>query len=92
MTGLSHPRHHVRVTLEMKSDIIMWLTFLEKFNGTYYFDESDWVTSTQLQLFTDSAGNASLGCAAIFKTHWVFFKWPQKWENDPLMRDISFLE
>ena len=92
MSGLSRPNHHVRVNLEMKSDIRMWLSFLELFNGTVYFDKVEWLDMADLSLFTDSAGNAKLGCAAIFRNHWVFLRWPKEWENKQIIHDITFLE
>lgn len=92
MQGLSRPNHHVRVSIEMKEDIKMLLIFLDHFNGTYIFDDLNWIDSDDLKLHTDSAGGVDLGCSAIFKTHWVFFKWPSKWKKCPIMRDITFLE
>ena len=44
--------------------------FLECFNGSVYFTESQWLDNDQLQLFfTASAGGSHLGCAAIFGSH-----------------------
>ena len=70
----------------------MWLSFLELFNGTVYFDKVEWLDMADLSLFTDSAGNAKLGCAAIFRNHWVFLRWLKEWENKQIMHDITFLE
>ncbi|KAK3104130.1 hypothetical protein FSP39_024643 [Pinctada imbricata] len=92
MQGMTNPHHHVRISAEMREDIKMLLFFLDQFNGTYLFNELKWVDSDDLELYTDSAGGINLGCAAIFGTHWVFFKWPSKWKNCPIMRDITFLE
>ena len=70
----------------------MWLKFLEKFNGNCYISDKDWVTNEMLQLFTDSAGNSSLGCGAFFNGKWAQFRWPKEWENEPIFKDITFLE
>ena len=92
MTGLSKPHHHVRVNVEMKKDIKTWLMFLDKFNGTNLYKYPKWFSAQDLQFFTDSAGGAHLGCAAIFKTHWSFLTWPHVWYDEALLKDISFLE
>ncbi|KAK3103024.1 hypothetical protein FSP39_015834 [Pinctada imbricata] len=92
MTGLKKPFHRIRVTLEMKEDVNMWLSFLDNFNGCSFYEISDWVDSDSLQLYTDSAGNIKMGCAAIFETHWVFLPWPIEWKGEDVMRDVTFLE
>ena len=92
MSGLKKHVHKRRVNNEMKEDIRVWLTFLEFFNGSTYYDLTPWVDSDYLKLFTDSAGNSTLGCAAILAKQWVFMPWPLSWHNQPLMKDITFLE
>lgn len=90
--GLSNPRHHLRVSSAMKEDMRMWLMFLECFNGSVYFPDKQWSESSQLQLFTDSAGGSQLGCAAILGSHWSFLRWPSLWSDAAILRDITFLE
>jgi hypothetical protein len=41
-----------------------------------------WISSETLELFTDSAGSASLGCGAYFSGHWAQFRWPAHWEKE----------
>ncbi|CAC5388495.1 unnamed protein product [Mytilus coruscus] len=60
MCGIQRPNHFIRVTLGMKEDIKTWLTFLENFNGTLAFGESEWLSNCEIHLFTDSAGNPDL--------------------------------
>jgi hypothetical protein len=43
-------------------------------------------------LFTDSAGNSSLGCAAVFSTQWAYLAWPKQWGGFDIFADITFLE
>ena len=74
----------------MKEDVKMWLSFLEKFNGCSYYDRSDWIDLDSLHLYTDSAGNSKMGCAAIFETHWAYCPWPYEWKGREIMRDITF--
>ena len=92
MIGLSKPRHHVRITKPLQQDLRMWQSFLKDFNGVTYFPESEWTADTTLHLFTDSAGNAQLGCGTILGTHWTFLPWPRHWANSEILRDMTFLE
>ena len=65
--GLTHPKHFVRLTREVKADIGIWHQFLQQFNGRSFFLEEVWEDSDSLQLFTDSSG--ALGFGAIFGSH-----------------------
>ncbi|KAK6165929.1 hypothetical protein SNE40_022735 [Patella caerulea] len=82
----------VRVTRNLKEDILVWLTFLDSFNGVCYISDQRWLSNTYLQLFTDSSGNSDLGCGAYFCGHWLQFRWPKKWANQDIMRDMTSLE
>ncbi|KAJ8304168.1 hypothetical protein KUTeg_017751 [Tegillarca granosa] len=92
MSGQSKPFHRIRINKEMKEDINVWLMFLDLYNGISCYDVSQWLSDYDLHLFTDSAGNAQLGCAAVLETHWCFMQWPISWHNKPILKDISFLE
>ena len=50
----------------MKDDIRMWLSFLEKINGSCTFGLYEWLSNMQLDLYTDSAGSPDLGCGVYF--------------------------
>ena len=41
--------------------------------------DSDWTSSSQLQLQTDSVGGSCLGCGAYmyFQGDWAFLRWPE---------------
>lgn len=73
----------------MKEDIQVWLSFLDKFNGSNIFPDEIWMTNEGLQLFTDSSG--SLGCGAFFHNKWIVLQWPSEW-NGNILQDITFLE
>ena len=92
MCGVKKQSHHIRVSVEMKEDINMWLYFLDRFNGTCYFDKKIWLTNKQLNLYTDSAGKPNCGAGVFYSGHWVFFPWPELWQTEEIMRDITFLE
>jgi hypothetical protein len=37
MRGICRPEHLIRVSVEMKEDILMWLSFIERVNGSFSF-------------------------------------------------------
>lgn len=90
--GVKKPQHFIRVSQGMKDDIKMWLKFLEQFNGTCKFGKIKWVTNSEVNLFTDSSGNANLGCAVYFMHHWTYFQWPDSWRDKNVMKELTFLE
>lgn len=92
MSGVTRPTHFIRVTKALKEDIKMWLLFLDCFNGSHYFPERLWVSNSSIQLFTDAAGNADLGCAAYFHPLWIFYPWPQNWNGHSILRETTLLE
>ncbi|CAC5376145.1 unnamed protein product [Mytilus coruscus] len=61
-------KHHykVRINKEVKTDAMLWLQFLDTFNGQCFFPERVWLSNDIIQLFTDSSGNQYLGCGAFF--------------------------
>lgn len=78
MCGVTKPLHHIRLTECMKSDMRVWLNFIEQFNGTLNFMELNWSSNEDLHLYTDSAGNKNLGCGVYLQGHWAYFGWPEK--------------
>lgn len=92
MSSAFKPHHFIRISMQMREDIRMLLLFLDLFNGTCYFPESDWELSSSFNLFTDAAGGSALGCAAYLGTNWVFFEWPGSFTENGLLRDVSLLE
>jgi hypothetical protein len=85
------PHHFVRLTKELKEDLVMWLTFLKLFNGTSVMADQNWISDQCIELYTDAAGNKQLGCGAYLNGEWFNFKWPSIWQ-DELFRDITVLE
>lgn len=92
MCGCFKPHHHIRLSAGIKSDLKMWLMFLNSFNGITYFLESDWCDLNILEFFTDSAGSIDMGCGAYFQGRWFFLPWPNHWKDQDIMRDLTFLE
>ena len=84
--GVKRAHHRIRLTLETKKDLRIWETFLESFNGKYFFLEEAWSTSHNLQFFTDSAQSSGYGI--VFGRHWAYGTWPDAWKA----QNICFLE
>jgi len=77
--GVKKPHHHIHLSRGAKSDIMLWLGFLEDFNGRSFLFGDVWETSRTLQLYTDSAG--SIGFGAVFGRHWFYGSWPGHWKT-----------
>ena len=84
--GIRSPNHYIRLNREVKADLRLWLSFLSNFNGRSFFLEDEWLSSSKLNLFTDTSG--SLGFGAIFGSHWCYGKWPATWAY----QNIAILE
>lgn len=84
--GLKRPGHFVRVSKEVKADLLTWQSFFQEYNGKSFFLNDKWENSVTLQLFTDAAGAHGFG--AVFGTHWCYGEWPKEW----LGKNIAILE
>ena len=84
--GIQKPHHNIRLSKGAKSNILIWLRFLEDFNGKSFFFNDIWETSHTLHLYTDAAGSAGFG--AVFGCHWLHGIWPEMWKTF----NIAFLE
>ena len=91
MSHVKKSYYFIKVSESLKADAMMWLQFLSKFNGDCFFNYADWVSSENLELFTDAAGSSQLGCGAYFNGQWAYFKWPVHWEAS-IFKDITYLE
>ena len=77
--GVKQPYHYIKISAEMKSDLTMWKTFVENFNGKSMFLQDRFLTSDVLSLYTDAA--ASLGYGAIYSSYWFYGKFPPQCRN-----------
>ena len=53
-------RHHVHLSQETRSDIAMWLSVMEDFNGCSMFLHDDFISNEDMEIYTDSS--SSFGC------------------------------
>lgn len=89
MSGFKSPFSHIRITSELKDDLLVWSQFLSDYNGRTFFQE-DFVFSADIDLYTDAAG--AHGFAAIWSTHWCCGGWPPFWVANKATRNIVLLE
>lgn len=91
MSKVKKPHHYIRVNAGLVEDARVWLIFLESFNGTCTFSDLNWSDDSSLELYTDAAGNRSLGCGCYFQGRWAVFPWPKSWDASVFL-DITYLE
>lgn len=89
ISGFKNPFSHVRITTDIKEDLLVWQKFLIDFNGRSVW-QGEFVLDQDFQLFTDSAG--SLGFAAIWQTYWCAEPWPMDWKLKGLLSNSVLLE
>ena len=76
--GIRRPHFKIRLNKDAKSDLIVWLSFLEQYNGrTFFLDER--MSASRYEITSDAAG--SKGYGALFKTHWFYGSWPESWQS-----------
>ena len=85
-SGCSRPFHRIRLSINAKKDLKIWLEFLESFNGVSLYREILFLTPS-IHIFTDAA--KSLGHGAVFKNQWFSVPWPSSWWSE---QNITFLE
>lgn len=89
IAGLKSPSAHVILSYDIWGDIIVWIRFLEYFNGRAVW-QRDFVTDGEFCLQTDSAG--SLGFAAIWKTHWCAEPLDPAWKLKGYLNNSVLIE
>ena len=80
--------HIIRVSVEMKADLQVLLTFLKYYNGVSVMLDQFWT----LQLFTDRSGGIGNGFGIVFNNKWTHGKWSAHWVENAILRDMTFLE
>lgn len=75
--GIKSPRHHVHISVEVRRDCAMWLKFLHNHNGVCLMRDWQYLSSSQLRLFSDAS---DWGLAVILGTRWVQGHWPDTWQ------------
>ena len=74
------PHHHLKIKPQMKMDLMMWRKFLAHpavFCRPFADFNLNTNTAEDLDLYTDSSRNFSLGCSGIFEDEWFFIGWDE---------------
>ena len=71
------PHHHVRVTAEMKSDLLTWSKFLDHPSVFCrpFLDFNGYLNASEVNFYTDSSGNARLGMGDLCSSSWFMQQW-----------------
>lgn len=79
--------HFIYLNKEIHFDLEWWLQALVKHNGVSFIQDK-FLTSSQLELFTDASG--TIGFGGVFRSHWFYAAWPEKFKKSII--DINFKE
>ena len=90
--GVDKSYYHIRLTKDMKEDLLVWLQFLSAYNGVTLMPPRLWTSAEQLELYTDSAGGNDLGFGIYFGGKWAHGRWPTSWAACEILKDMTFLE
>ena len=85
--GAKQPWHKIRISEGAKSDLRMWLIFLEDFNGSAKFMDHMWLKNSDILFFTDAS--AKVGFGGYYDGRWFNGKWPSQKISG---RSIAWLE
>ena len=92
--GCSQPHHHLRVSAEMKCDLLIWQRFLAEpvVYSHPFIDMSNTLDAVDIKLYTDASKNPMLGMGGICgDTAWMWQQWSSEFivHND---LSIEYLE
>ena len=78
VNGNLKAHHHVRLTLDIKLDLKMWLQFLESPQCFCRpFMDYSVTTADEIFMFSDASRNPELGFRAICQNDWMVYKWSE---------------
>ena len=66
--------HPIQLSAEFKKDLRWWLQYLASWNGVCFWVYPGLSPPSDLEMASDASG--SLGFGAVFRTHWLYGKWP----------------
>ena len=91
-SGNLKPHHHIKITGEMRSDLDLWMNFLN--HPTAYcrpfLDFRSSQSAVEIDFYTDSSRNFSLGMGGICQEAWMIMPWGDDVEE--LEPSIEYLE
>ena len=87
------PHHHIKLTMENKADLQLWLHFLQhpSIYSRPFADFSENSNGSQEKFFTDASKNVELGCGGWNDNEWFVQRWDASFiqEKEP---SIAYLE
>ena len=87
------PHHHIRVSGELRADLIMWRTFLyyPSIFARPFIDLNEHLITDEVPMYSDASRNPNLGFGAICSSSWMYSKWDPDFirEHEP---SIAYLE
>lgn len=83
--GVGNPNYYIRVSLQMKEDLAVWLDFLDNYNGRTMFLPA-LASNPHYCIITDAS--KSVGFGAICGDMWLYGVWPWRWSG----HNITVLE
>ena len=92
-SGLTHPHHHTKLNHGAKEDLRMWLRFLDH-PSVYchsFLDYHNVIKPEQVNFYTDTSGNATLGAGGVCQKSWYSIKWEKSFIKN-YSPSIEFLE
>ena len=84
--GRSNPHFSVHISKEVKKDLLVWLSFLEQFNGVSLYREQLFLSPKVQHIYTDAS---KIGCGGVLGSKWFSVEWPSSWWSS---QNITFLE
>ena len=84
--GIKKSYHFIRLRVEDKEDLKIWLHFLDNYNGVTLYREELFLSHVNQHIYTDAS---SLGYGAIFDKKWFACSWPNSWWP---LQNITLLE
>lgn len=85
--GCSKPYHKIRLTKNVKKDLLIWLQFLEHFNGVTIYKDAMFLSPSVVNIYTDAS--KTFGAGAVWQNSWFSLPWPSEWWS---LQNITFLE
>ena len=84
--GLEKSYYRIKVTKEVKQDLLVWQKFLHNYNSKTFLLDYIWLTNDHLQLYTDAS--STIGFGGVFGSKWFY----GLWHPDCLRLNIALLE
>ena len=75
--GLRKPHYKRRLTHQTKSDLRVWLNFLEHYNGVTLYRDELFISPGVVHIYTDAS--QSFGLGAVLGNCWFALQWPSTW-------------